>query len=108
MDAADFSGPQSRGVQHGEAAIQLAARSLGGRSSVPTLPTRSGTHKPAVLRYFETREQISLRLTAEDWREWSAALYASQLRHCDDYCRLAPSTHAVAQHVPLSWIIQIS
>src|ERR1700719_278687 len=31
---------------------------------------------PSLLRYFETREQIFLRLTAEDWREWSAALRA--------------------------------
>jgi len=33
-------------------------------------------HKSALLRYFETREQIFLLLTAEDWREWSAALRA--------------------------------
>jgi AcrR family transcriptional regulator len=33
-------------------------------------------HKSALLRYFETREEIFLRLTAEDWREWSAALRA--------------------------------
>jgi AcrR family transcriptional regulator len=33
-------------------------------------------HKSALLRYFETREQIFLRLTAEDWRDWSAALRA--------------------------------
>jgi AcrR family transcriptional regulator len=33
-------------------------------------------HKSALLRYFETREQIFLRLTAEGWREWSAALRA--------------------------------
>jgi AcrR family transcriptional regulator len=30
----------------------------------------------ALLRYFETREQIFLRLTADGWREWSAALRA--------------------------------
>jgi AcrR family transcriptional regulator len=33
-------------------------------------------HKSALLRYFETREQIFLRLTAEGWREWTAALRA--------------------------------
>jgi hypothetical protein len=27
-----------------------------------------------MLRYFETREQIFLRLTADGWREWSTAL----------------------------------
>ncbi len=31
-------------------------------------------HKSALLRYFETREQIYLRLTAAGWREWSPAL----------------------------------
>ena len=33
-------------------------------------------HKSALLRYFETREQIFLRLSAADWREWSAAVRA--------------------------------
>jgi AcrR family transcriptional regulator len=33
-----------------------------------------GMHKSAMLRYFETREQIFLRLTANGWREWSADL----------------------------------
>jgi hypothetical protein len=30
-----------------------------------------------MLRYFETREQIFLRLTADGWRDWSAALRSS-------------------------------
>jgi len=33
-----------------------------------------GMHKSAMLRYFETREQIFLMLTAAGWRDWSAAL----------------------------------
>ena len=33
-------------------------------------------HKSALLRYFETREEIFLRLTAEGWIEWSAVLRA--------------------------------
>jgi AcrR family transcriptional regulator len=33
-----------------------------------------GMHKSAMLRYFETREQIFLRLTAAGWRDWSADL----------------------------------
>src|SRR5260370_24182496 len=33
-----------------------------------------GMDKSALLRYFETREEIFLRLTADGWREWSAAL----------------------------------
>jgi AcrR family transcriptional regulator len=39
-----------------------------------------GMHKSAMLRYFETREQIFLILTAEHWREWSAALRAELAR----------------------------
>src|ERR1700744_5254445 len=31
-------------------------------------------HKSEMLRYFETREQIFLTLTAEGWREWSSSL----------------------------------
>jgi AcrR family transcriptional regulator len=33
-----------------------------------------GLHKSAMLRYFETREQIFLTLTALGWRDWSASL----------------------------------
>jgi AcrR family transcriptional regulator len=33
-------------------------------------------HKSAMLRYFETREQIFLALTAEGWEDWSAELRA--------------------------------
>jgi AcrR family transcriptional regulator len=32
-----------------------------------------GMHKSTMLRYFETREEIFLRLTAEGYREWSPA-----------------------------------
>jgi len=31
-----------------------------------------GMHKSTMLRYFETREEIFLRLTAQEWTEWSA------------------------------------
>ncbi len=33
-----------------------------------------GMHKSAMLRYFETREEIFLILAAEGWREWSEAV----------------------------------
>jgi AcrR family transcriptional regulator len=33
-----------------------------------------GMHKSALLRYFETREQIYLRLTAAEWRSWTDEL----------------------------------
>lgn len=31
-------------------------------------------HKSALMRYFGTREQIFLEITAEGWRDWSAQL----------------------------------
>ncbi|MEW2620446.1 TetR family transcriptional regulator [Streptomyces sp. NPDC048106] len=62
-----------------EAAILDAARTLGGVRGVrdvtlTDIAAAVGMHKSALLRYFETREQIFLALTAEGWREWSAAL----------------------------------
>ena len=33
-------------------------------------------HKSAMLRYFETREQIFLILTARGWRDWSTDIRA--------------------------------
>jgi AcrR family transcriptional regulator len=39
-----------------------------------------GMHKSAMLRYFETREQIFLALAAEGWQEWSGAVRAGLAR----------------------------
>jgi len=36
----------------------------------------AGMHKSAMLRYFETRDEVFPRLTADGWREWPAALRA--------------------------------
>ncbi|MFJ4685457.1 TetR/AcrR family transcriptional regulator [Streptomyces sp. NPDC088789] len=65
--------------QERERAILDAARALGTERSVrevtlTDIAAAVGLHKSAMLRYFETREQIFLALTAEGWREWSAAL----------------------------------
>ncbi|MGW3268387.1 TetR family transcriptional regulator [Streptomyces sp. NPDC001056] len=62
-----------------EAAILDAARTLGALRGVrdvtlTDIAAEVGMHKSALLRYFETREQIFLALTAEGWREWSAEL----------------------------------
>ncbi|MFE2347925.1 TetR family transcriptional regulator [Kitasatospora cineracea] len=64
-----------------EAAILDAARALGRDRgirdvSLTDIAAEVGMHKSALLRYFETREQIFLELTAEGWREWSATLRA--------------------------------
>lgn len=62
-------------------AILRAARELALRDgvravSLADIAARVGIHKSALLRYFETREQIFLELTAAAWREWTAALHA--------------------------------
>jgi AcrR family transcriptional regulator len=62
-----------------EAAILNAARALAATHGVREITLTDvaaaiGMHKSALLRYFETREQIFLVLTGEGWREWSSAL----------------------------------
>ena len=62
-------------------AILGAARELARRHGVRTvslagIAAEVGIHKSALLRYFETREQIFLELTAEAWRDWARALHA--------------------------------
>ena len=64
-----------------QAAILRAARELALRDGVRTvsladIAARVGVHKSALLRYFETREQIFLELTAEAWRDWVGAIHA--------------------------------
>jgi AcrR family transcriptional regulator len=64
-----------------ETAILDAARRLGGERGIRQVTLTEiaeavGMHKSALLRYFETREEIFLRLTAEAWQEWSEALQA--------------------------------
>jgi AcrR family transcriptional regulator len=62
-----------------EAAILDAARRLGAEGAIRQVTLTEiaesvGMHKSALLRYFETREEIFLRLTAEAWQEWSGSL----------------------------------
>jgi AcrR family transcriptional regulator len=60
-------------------AILDAARRLGTSKGVSLVTLTDiadavGMHKSAMLRYFETREEIFLHLTAQAWREWSACV----------------------------------
>lgn len=79
-----------------EAAILEAARTLGARRGIrqvtlTDIAAEVGMHKSALLRYFETREEIFLRLTAEGWREWTPDL-ARRIRELTD-----PAPARVAQ-----------
>ena len=65
--------------QQRESTILDAAARLGSAHGIrqvtlTDIASAVGMHKSAMLRYFETREQIFLRLTALGWREWSSAL----------------------------------
>ncbi len=62
-------------------AILSAARDLALRNGVRNvslgdIAERVGIHKSALLRYFETREQIFLELAADAWRDWVHDLHA--------------------------------
>ncbi|WP_316525429.1 TetR/AcrR family transcriptional regulator [Kitasatospora brasiliensis] len=82
MTASEFQrarSPEAKRLR--EAAILEAARSLGREHGIRDITLTDiaaavGMHKSALLRYFETREEIFLRLTAEGWAEWSQALTA--------------------------------
>jgi AcrR family transcriptional regulator len=55
------------------AAAELARRDGVRAVSLSDIARAVGIHKSALLRYFETREQIFLELTAGEWRDWEAA-----------------------------------
>jgi AcrR family transcriptional regulator len=79
-----------------ESAILEAARRLSAERGIrqvtlTDIAATVGMHKSALLRYYETREEIFLRLTAEGWGEWSSALCAD-LAMLDD-----PAPDAIAR-----------
>src|SRR6201998_4743131 len=82
MAVPDFRRARSAAAnQRRASAILDAARALGAERGIRQITLTDigeavGMHKSAMLRYFETREEIFLRLTADGWREWSTALRA--------------------------------
>jgi AcrR family transcriptional regulator len=97
MTVPDFQRARSTAAkQRRESAILDAARLLGAERGIRQITLADigqavGLHKSAMLRYFETREEIFLRLTADGWREWSVAVRAG-LGELDD-----PTPAAVAR-----------
>ena len=90
MEQVDFQRARSpQAKQQRQTAILTAAQSLAskngvGRVTLTDIADAVSMHKSAMLRYFETREEIFLRLAAEAWHEWSTAL-------CHDLGMLAPT-----------------
>lgn len=56
------------------AAARLATANGVREVTVTAIAEEVGMHKSAMLRYFETREDIFLQLAADAWAEWSAAV----------------------------------
>ncbi|MER5560028.1 TetR family transcriptional regulator [Streptomyces sp. CB01201] len=89
VDTTDFRRARSpQAKQQREAAILEAARALGAERGIRQITLTDiaaavGMHKSALLRYFETREEIFLRLTAADWQEWQPVLCAELGRLAD-------------------------
>ena len=83
MTVTSFQRARSTGAKHQrEEAILAAATRLGAERGIRQVTLTDiadavGMHKSALLRYFETREQIFLKLTAAGWRSWSPALRAA-------------------------------
>lgn len=83
--------------QQREAAILEAAWVLSQTRGIGTITLTEiaeavGMHKSALLRYFETREEIFLILTAKGWQEWS-----EEIRTClRGLSELTPSNTALA------------
>jgi AcrR family transcriptional regulator len=59
-----------------DAARDLALRDGVRNVSLADIAARVGIHKSALLRYFETREQIFLELAADAWLGWARELHA--------------------------------
>jgi AcrR family transcriptional regulator len=59
-----------------DAARELALRDGVGAVSLGGIAAQVGMHKSALLKYFETREEIFLRLAETEWQEWSGGLVA--------------------------------
>jgi AcrR family transcriptional regulator len=57
-----------------DAALRLALERTVRSVTLTDVAARVGLHKSALLRYFESREQILLLLAAEEWPRWSAAV----------------------------------
>jgi AcrR family transcriptional regulator len=59
-----------------DAARELAVRDGVGAVTLAGIAAEVGMHKSALLKYFETREEIFLRLAEAEWQEWAAGTVA--------------------------------
>jgi AcrR family transcriptional regulator len=76
------------------AAARLARRDGVRAVTLGDIAAEVGIHKSALLRYFETREQIFLELTARSWREWAVAVTEALAGVAPDDAEAAAATLA--------------
>lgn len=94
-----------------ELAILDAARRLGAARGIRSVTLTDiaeavGMHKSALLRYFETREQIFLRLTANGWRQWSSTVRSELEAAATSESAAASSADCVAEILAASLAAQ--
>jgi AcrR family transcriptional regulator len=100
MQSAEPTFRRARRPEHKEQRYQsilTAARTLGLRNGVRSVSltdigAEAGIAKSAVRRYFETREEIYLHLTAEGWHDWAQAMRGE----IDDASDISPADLAAA------------
>src|ERR1700694_4445132 len=84
-----------------EAARGLALRDGARCVTLTAIAAHAGVHASAVRRYFDSREEILLVLTAQEWASWAgemaAALKGSQVTHADQAASLLAESLEVAR-----------
>ncbi|WP_168217179.1 TetR/AcrR family transcriptional regulator [Aeromicrobium chenweiae] len=78
-----------------DAAVRLSTERGVRAVTLTDIAADVGLHKSAMLRYFETREEIFLRLAAAGWQAWSAAVRA-ELDDLGEDAPLPERAHRVA------------
>ncbi|WP_042382245.1 TetR/AcrR family transcriptional regulator [Streptacidiphilus melanogenes] len=79
-----------------EAAGRLATEAGVRAVTLTDIAAAVGMHKSAMLRYFETREEIFLRLAASGWTEWSQAVRERLAGPADGATSVEPASAVVA------------
>ncbi|MFJ1548446.1 TetR family transcriptional regulator [Streptomyces sp. NPDC088246] len=94
MTKADFlraRSPEAKAAREGEilaAAAHLATTRGVREVTMTAIADEVGMHKSAMLRYFETREDIFLRLAGTAWHDWSTEVRSrlEAITPCPDAC----------------------
>ncbi|MFE4330819.1 TetR family transcriptional regulator [Streptomyces sp. NPDC056831] len=94
MTKADFlraRSPEAKAAREGEilaAAAHLATTRGVREVTMTAIAGEVGMHKSAMLRYFETREDIFLRLAGTAWHDWSTEVRSrlEAITPCPDAC----------------------